>query len=137
MSVFRAALREIGQAARDEFGETVWHIPTVREPNMPPGEDPKRPRYAVRAVFDRNAGGHRRHEAEVAIHHKGQHNMTLVLPQPVLTIRRSDLRYPVAQGDEFLIEEDGELYRALNPERAMADMVRVPLEQLGRTSAKS
>ncbi len=137
MSAFRAALAEIGQAARDEFGETVWHIPTVRQPNMPPSDDPNRPRYKVRAVFDRNATGHRRTEAEVAIHHKGQHNMTMVLPQPVLTIRRSDLLYPVAQGDSFLIEEDGELYRALNAERAMADMVRVPLEQIGHVSAKS
>lgn len=137
MSAFRRALQEIGDAAREEFGETVWHIPTCRQPNMPPGEDPNRPRYPVRAIFDRNETGAKREEAQVAIHHKGQHNLTVVLPKPTLTLRRSDLRYPVAQGDEFLIEEDGELYRALNPERSMGNMVRVPLEQLGRVSAKS
>lgn len=134
---FRAALRELAGAAEAEFAEEVWHIPTVRQPNMGPIEDPNRPRYLLRAIFDRNAAGHRRTEAEVAIHHKGQHNLTVVLPQPVLTIARDALRYPVTQGDEFLIVADDETYRALNAERAMANMVRVPLEQLGRPSAKS
>lgn len=128
---FRVALGDLAQAALDEFSEEIEYIPTIRPPNGRPVPDPNRPAYRLRGIYDKNARGSQRVEAELAVHHKGRHQTTVLIVHPVVTVHWSALRYPVAQGDEIVILEDDERFRVLNPERAMRGMVRIMLEQLG------
>lgn len=127
----RDALADLAAAAVDEFSEDIEYIPTIRPPNGRPIADPNRPAYLLRGIYDKNVRGSQRLEAELAVHHKGRHQTTVLIVHPVITVPRSALRYPVAQGDEVVIVADAERFRVLNAERAMRDMVRIMLEQLG------
>jgi len=129
---WRDALAEIATAADEEFAEDVIHCPMIRLPNQRPIEDPKRPPYLIRAIFDKNKSGPQRVEAELTVHHKGRHGAVVPTLHPFLTIPAAYIQSPPVQGDEFLVVADSARYRALNVERSMQGMTRVMLEELGR-----
>lgn len=124
MSFRREAQIEIADAGADEFGETIWITPTIRSVNGRPVPDPQRPAYEAWAVFDRNATGTQPGMSDVR---RGGHAV-LVVTEPIITIRTSELAYPIAQGDGVYVPADETHFRVVGSEPAMGNLIRLRLE---------
>lgn len=130
---FRRELAGLANAASEEFGEEVWHIPTLRAPNGRPAPDPARPAYPLVGIFDPGGkAGNEPGEASLAKEFSGRHRPMIPTLTPTLTVHAGAFRYQPVQGDEVVIVADGERYRVLDHVRAMQGMTRLHLEQLGR-----
>lgn len=130
MSSFRKlAMAEIANCAAEEFGETVTHIPMIREARSKQQPDPKRPAYDVCAVFDPNAEGSFSHTAELSPP-SSLEAIKVPSSQPILMLRESAAKYRPSEKDIFIIE--GRKYRVLFVAFDMPGVWQVHLEILGR-----
>lgn len=122
-------LVDIADAAKQEFGETITHVPQLREARGRPGDDPNRPQYDFQGWFDPNLEGGFSHTARLSPPNSLEQTK-FPSQQPVLFAKAEDLTYPPNEADAFII--DGVTYRVLHIGYSMPGVHRILLEQMGR-----